>query len=161
MPTVVRPKHRKSAPAPAPVTARRGKAKPKPKQAPKKTPPALVREAAENPATWADLTGNAGEARARRVRKKKERAISTRRYGLVIILLAVVGTLYIGHQYESQKLVEEVQQLRGERTRLVLQKNRLKGEFDEMTAPSVILRRAEALGLQSGGHYAPPIIVDR
>ena len=78
-----------------------------------------------------------------------------------IILAAIVVTVYIGHQYESQKLVEEVQDLRSERSRLVLQKNRLKGEFDAMTAPAVILRRAEALGLESGGPYAPPIIIDR
>lgn len=160
MPTVVRPKHRKSAPPPAPVTARRSK--PKSKPAPKKQTLAKpIPQAAEHLSTWADLTGNSGEARARRVRKKKARAVSTRRYGLAIILAAFFVTAYIGHQYESQKLVEEVQDLRNERARLVLQKNRLKGEFDAMTAPAVILRRSEALGLQSGGYYAPPIILDR
>jgi hypothetical protein len=86
-------------------------------------------------------------------------AVPTLRFALLLALACAALTLYVGHLYASQSLVDEVQELRRENLRLVMQQNRLRGEFDRMTAPAVILQRADAIGLRASGEYAPVIIV--
>lgn len=86
--------------------------------------------------------------------------ISTARFGLLVVAVATVFTLYIGHVYRTQDLLNELQQMRRENLRLHLQHNELKGELDEATGPSVIHARAPELGLQSGFVYAPLVRTD-
>lgn len=152
MPTVVRPARRKgtekakSRPAPA----RRAPAKPK----------AAPASRGEQPTSWAELAGKAPPAQRRRERSPGlVDAVPTLRFATLLAIACAVLTLYVGHLYASQSLVDEVQELRKEKLRLSLQQNRLRGEFDRMTAPAVILHRAEALGLHASGDYAPTIIV--
>jgi hypothetical protein len=151
MPTVVRPTRRngaaKARPAPAPKARR---TQPKPAQ----------RRGPEQPASWAELAGKAPPAQRRRERAPGfVDAVPTLRFATLLAIACAVLTLYVGHLYASQSLVDEVQQLRQEKLRLTLQQNRLRGEFDRMTAPAVILHRAEAIGLRASGEYAPTIVV--
>jgi len=76
---------------------------------------------------------------------------------LVLLALATVFTLFIGHVHATQDLLDELQQARRENLRLHLQHNRLKGEFDQATGPSVIYERAGAMGLEEGIAYGPTI----
>lgn len=86
--------------------------------------------------------------------------ISTARYALVLFLVAGVFTLYIAHVYASQDLLNSLQQIRRENLQLHLRHNRITGAIDRATGPSVIYRRAAALGLEEGITYGPPILLD-
>jgi len=168
MPTVVRPARRtgpskakpKAKPKARPIAKAKPKASPAPRAAPRKRA-APARRGGEQPSSWAELAGKAPAAEARR----KERApglvdtYSTIRFALLLAIACTALTLYVGHLYSSQTLAEEVQQLRKDKMRLALQHNRLRGEFDHMTAPAVILHRAEAIGLRASGDYGPTIVI--
>ena len=86
--------------------------------------------------------------------------IPTVRVALLILTLAIGFTLYVGHVHATQEALAELQQLRRENLRLHLKYNRLKGEFDQATSPTVIHRRARALGLQEELTYGPTILVE-
>ncbi len=81
--------------------------------------------------------------------------ISTARFTLLVVTIAAVFTLYIGHVYQTQDILNELQQLRRENLRLHLHHSQLKGEFDKATGPSVIYERASDMGLKDGFAYAP------
>ncbi len=109
--------------------------------------------------SWSDLASKKGAA-ARRAKAPKRglvEGVPTLRFALYVVLACALLTLYVGHVYATQALAAEVQQLERENHRLVLKHNRLRGEFDRMTSPSVILNRAEALGLDTGSAYGPTI----
>lgn len=74
--------------------------------------------------------------------------ISTLRFGLVVFAIAAAFTIYIGHVYQSQDLLDEINLQRQENVRLHLQHNRALAEYNAATGPSVIYRRAQTLGLQ-------------
>lgn len=86
--------------------------------------------------------------------------ISTARFALVLFLVAGVFTLYIAHVYASQDLLDSLQQMRRENLQLHLSHNRITGAIYRATGPSVIYRRAAALGLEEGVTYGPPILLD-
>ena len=86
--------------------------------------------------------------------------ISTARFALVLFLVAGVFTLYIAHVYASQDLLNSLQQMRRDNLQLHLSHNRITGAIDRATGPSVIYRRAAALGLEEGITYGPPILLD-
>lgn len=109
--------------------------------------------------SWGDLASKKG-ATTRRAKAPKRglvEGVPTLRFALFMVVVCALFTLYVGHVYATQALAVEVQQLQRENHRLVLKHNRLRGEFDRMTSPSVILHRAEALGLESGSAYGPTI----
>ena len=83
--------------------------------------------------------------------------ISTTRFALLIVALAILFTMYVGHVHATQDLLADVQQLRRENLQLHLKYNRLKGEFDQMVGPSVIYERARELGLEENAVYGPTI----
>ena len=109
---------------------------------------------------WSDLsTGKANVKLQKRAAKPGlVDGVPTLRFAVLLVAACALFTLYVGHVYATQELVAEVQQLQKERLRLVLKHNRLRGEFDRMTAPSVILDRAAALGLEPGSEYGPMIL---
>ncbi len=79
-----------------------------------------------------------------------------------MLLAVTMFTLYVGHVQATQDVLADVQELRRENLRLHLRYNRVKGEFDRMTGPEVIYRRAKELGLEEGFAYGPairPVIV--
>ncbi len=86
--------------------------------------------------------------------------VSTVRFGLLVLVIAVVFTLYVGHVYATQDVLVELQQLRRENLRLHLKHNQLKSAFDRATGPSVVYQRAWAMGLEDGIEYGPTIEVE-
>ncbi|MEP0547131.1 MAG: hypothetical protein ABJF88_09370 [Rhodothermales bacterium] len=123
--------------------------------------PAKAVPVAKLPA-WSDLSAS----KANTVKQKREAkpglvdGVPTLRFAVLLVAACALFTLYVGHVYATQDLVAEVQQLQKEKLRLVLKHNRLRGEFDRMTAPSVILDRAAALGLEPGSQYGPTILLN-
>lgn len=85
--------------------------------------------------------------------------ISTIKLALLIIAIALVGTLYVGHIHATEGVVAELQEARKANQRLHLRLNRLEGIYDQATSPAVIYRRARALGLLHSAEYAPSITV--
>ena len=79
------------------------------------------------------------------------------RFGLLVLTIVTVFTLYVGHVYATQDVLAELQQMRRENLRLHLKHNQLKSAFDRATGPSVIYQRAGAMGLQDGIDYGPTI----
>ena len=78
------------------------------------------------------------------------------------MILAIAGlfTLYVGHVHATTDVYNQLQQARAENQRLHLKHNRLKGAYDRRTGPSVIYERARALGLQESVTYGSPITVE-
>ena len=83
--------------------------------------------------------------------------ISTARFALVVFAIAGLLILYIGHVYTTQDILNDLQVLRRDNLRLHLQHNRLRGQYDAATGPSVIYRRAPDLGLEDGFIYGETI----
>ena len=111
---------------------------------------------------WSDLAGKKNKAgkkkrNAKGVKPGLVDGVPTLRFAVLLVTACALFTLYVGHVYATQALVSDVQTLRKDNLRLVLKHNRLRGEFDRMTSPAVILDRAEALGLAPSGDYAPAI----
>ena len=112
---------------------------------------------------WHDLATGENERHRRRARNVSVlEAISTARFALLIAAVAAVFTVYVGHVHATRDLLSTVTALRQENLRLHLQHNRLKGDFDRATGPSLIYQRAGALGLEEGIAYGPTIrVVER
>lgn len=110
--------------------------------------------------SWRDLaTSNEREGERPRALARIDN-VSTVRFGLVLLAIATIFTFYIGHVHATQDLLTELQQARRENLQLHMQVSQLKGAFDKATGPSVIDRRAEAMGLEEGHTYGPTIKVD-
>jgi hypothetical protein len=86
--------------------------------------------------------------------------MSTARVALVILAVAGLFTLYVGHIYATQDLLADVQRLRTENLELFLKKNRLSSAWDHATAPPVIYERARELGLSENVPQGETIIID-
>lgn len=104
---------------------------------------------------WKEISNN----RRARTEGFLER-VSTVRFALVILALAAVFTLYVGHVHATQDLLVRVQEARQTNQALHLKHNRLKGAFDRATGPSVVHERARALGLEESLEYGPTIEVE-
>lgn len=110
--------------------------------------------------SWKDLAAdNEREAHRPRMSAYIEK-ISTMRFGLLLLAVAAVFTLYIGHVHATQEVLADLQQARKENLNLHLKLNRLKGDFDWATGPAVVYRRAREMGLQEGIAYGPTIEIE-
>ena len=87
-------------------------------------------------------------------------AVSTIRFALLLAAVAAAFTLYVGHVHATQNILAKTETARKENHRLHLKYNRLKGEFDRMTGPAEIHRRANALGLIEDAAYGTTIILN-
>lgn len=83
--------------------------------------------------------------------------VSTLRFALLIFAIAAAFTVYVGHVYATQDLLTAVQEARKENQRLHMHYNQRKAAFDQATSPTVIYRRARALGLEEQVAYGPTI----
>ena len=107
--------------------------------------------------SWRDLaTGNERDAQRPHTLAQIDK-VSTARFGLVLLAVATLFTLYIGHVHATQDLLDELQQARRANLQLHLQHNRLKGTFDQATGPAVVYQRAGAMGLEEGIVYGPTV----
>ncbi|MDT0630206.1 hypothetical protein RQM47_03595 [Rubrivirga sp. S365] len=84
-------------------------------------------------------------------------AVPSLRFGLLVLLGCLVATLFVSHVYATRATLGDLQDARRENERLRLTHQRLQGEVDQMVGPSVVMRRAAALGLEEGVAYGPPI----
>lgn len=151
-----KPATKKRAPVARPKKARASKSR----AASRKPRRPTTRATAKLPG-WSDLAGKKNVAKKKKntkgVKPGLVEAVPTLRFAVLLVAACALFTLYVGHVYATQALVADVQTLRKDNLRLVLKHNRLRGEFDRMTSPSVILSRAAALGLEPSGEYAPTI----
>ena len=85
--------------------------------------------------------------------------ISNTRFIALILALAALFTLYVGHVHATQALLAELERARRDNLRLHLKHNRLKGEFDQATGPAVIYERARKIGLEESVVYGPTVRV--
>lgn len=109
---------------------------------------------------WHDLaTGEPERYRMRARHASFLETISTARFGLLILVIAIAFTGYVGHVYATQNLLVERQLAEKENLRLHLRHNRLKGLFDQTTGPAMIYSRAKEMGLEEGIIYGPTIEV--
>jgi hypothetical protein len=124
---------------------------------------------------WADLddAGQVGVARhggraaagsrkavqiaARKAALRPLDAVPSLRFGLLVLIACVVGTLFVSHVYATRSTLADLQDARRENEHLRLAGQRLRGEFDQMTGPNAVMPRALALGLEEGIAYGVPI----
>lgn len=109
--------------------------------------------------SWADLEPSNRRRRSDTGGSFLEQ-VSTARFALLVLLVAGAFTLYVGHVHATSDLLNELQAARTENRQLHLQRNRLQGEFDRRTGPSIIYERAHDLGLRASVSYGPIITVD-
>jgi len=98
--------------------------------------------------SWSDLEPKTNPRRKESDDGSFLQGVSTVRFAALLLGLAVLFTLYVGHVHATQQVLMDVQTARQANHTLHLKHNRLKGEFDHATGPSVIYERARALGLQ-------------
>ncbi|MFN3597333.1 MAG: hypothetical protein ACK41D_08690 [Rubricoccaceae bacterium] len=110
---------------------------------------------------WSDLGGNGTAAATRPPRTRALDLVPSLRTGVVLLVLAVLATLFVGHGYATRALLAEAQQLRRENLTLQLTNQRLRGAVDQMTGPGAVIERARALGLEEGIAYGPVVYVAR
>lgn len=127
---------------------------------------------------WSDLdrtglTGTPGRAaagqkkaahladrKAGRPRLRPFDAVPSLRFGLLVLIACVVGTLFVAHVYATRATLAELQDARRQNEQLRLAGQRLRGEFHQMTGPDAVMPRARALGLEEGIAYGVPIQLD-
>lgn len=108
---------------------------------------------------WDDLDSTARRSSSDRTDTVLQ-GVSTGRFALVLLLVAGVFTLYVGHVHATTDLYTQLQQARTTNQQLHLKHNRLEGAYDRRTGPSVIYERARALGLRESVTYGPPVHVE-
>lgn len=106
---------------------------------------------------WRDLATSNERAPSRSRLGAHVDKVSTVRFGLLLLAVAAVFTLYIGHVHATQDVLVKLQQQRRANLQLHLKRNQLKGEFDRATGPAVVYQRARAEGLEEGIEYGPTI----
>jgi cell division protein FtsL len=96
-------------------------------------------------------------ARSRGRTEKVLARVSTTRFLLYVLLFCVASLTYVNHVYATQELLTNLERVRRENQQLHLRLNRLKATFDAATAPSLVIPRARALGLEQATGYGPEI----
>jgi cell division protein FtsL len=87
-------------------------------------------------------------------------AVSTVRFALILAAVATAFTVYVGHVHATHDILAKTEAARKENHQLHLKYNRLKGEFDRMTGPAEIHRRANALGLVEDAAYRATVTLN-
>ena len=121
----------------------------------KTVPPSPLAQRAGRAAGGARQATKRAAERAGRARPLD--AVPSLRFGLLVLLACVVATLFVSHVYATRATLGDLQDARRANERLRLTHQRLQGEVDQMVGPSVVMRRAAALGLEEGVAYGPPI----
>ncbi|MEQ9103396.1 MAG: hypothetical protein RIE53_01725 [Rhodothermales bacterium] len=141
------------APNTAPKTRAKSASRATPKVAPKsqgtpKSQGAPKRDTPFGPSWTALEKDNARKRRKRNGRTTFIGSLSTLRFALGVLAVAIVFTLYVGHVYATQELVQDVERLSRQRLELDLEYNRVRGQFDRVTGHDDIWERARDLGLR-------------
>ncbi len=96
---------------------------------------------------WADLEAGDGKSSRAPEWSGAFATVPILRLVVVILSIAAVFTVYVGHVHATTDLLTEVDRLRSENLELHLDRNLVKGSFDRASGPGVIATRARALGL--------------
>lgn len=110
--------------------------------------------------SWADLEPSTNRRRSAASEDSFLEHVSTGRFALLILAIAGLFTLYVGHVHATTDVYNQLQEAQAENQRLHLKHNRLKGAYQRRTGPSVIYDRARELGLQESVTYGPPVDMD-
>ena len=88
---------------------------------------------------------------------KSFRSMTTARFALWLFGAGIAATLYVGHVQATQATFERLHRTRKANLQLQLERDRLKGELDHATGPTVIYPKAYELGLIEGFEYGPTL----
>ena len=112
---------------------------------------------------WKDLGGKAPSRGKKTSASRKLKALDATpslKLGLLLLFACALVTAFIGHTFETQATLSDVQAAQKENERLRLTNQRLRGAFDQMTGPEEVMPRAARLGLVEGVAYGPAISLD-
>lgn len=111
---------------------------------------------------WRELAeGNASRQRPRQESPTWLGAMSTARFVVIVLAVATLFTLYVGHVFATQDVLTEVQGLRNDQLALEMTFDKLEGEYHRVTGPERVFREARGLGLEDRLLEGAPVIVRR
>jgi len=87
-------------------------------------------------------------------------ALSTARFAAMVLAVATLFTLYVGHVFAMQDLLADVQNLRNENLALEMTFDKLEGDFHSKIGPEAMFGEAAQLGLSERLPTGTPIIID-
>jgi hypothetical protein len=118
---------------------------------------------ADTTATLPDWGALAGVSRQSVASKRSGllESVTTARFVRWLFVVAVGATLYVGHVHATQATYERLHALRKENLRLHLERDRLQGQLDHATGPTVIYPKAQEMGLREGFEYGPTLRVSK
>jgi len=85
--------------------------------------------------------------------------MTTARFALWLFGVGIAATFYVGHVQATQSTFERLHGLTKTNLGLLLERDRLKGELDHATGPTVIYAKARELGLKEGFVYGPSLTI--
>jgi hypothetical protein len=107
---------------------------------------------------WDALPGGTSRRKSKQFWQRLD-SVTTARFARWLFGIGVAVTLYVGHVGATQSTYERLHAIQKENLRLHLERDRLKGELDHATGPTVIYPRAHKLGLEEGLAYGRTIVV--
>lgn len=110
--------------------------------------------------TWSKLESKANRKVKSAPRAPLLDAVPTVRFALILTFVAAAFTLYVGHVHATQEVLAKTQEARRANHSLFLKYNRVKGEYDRLTGPGEIVRRARALGLIEDAAYGRTVVIE-
>lgn len=114
---------------------------------------ATARQHATRQAVQTDLQDAASEAKPFRERIKAWKLIG------IIILMGAAGLAYVSHVFKTQDILTEVSQLEQEFEKVRRVHADRKFQFERMTGPSDVYRRASQQGFVHGGAAEGVVVV--
>jgi hypothetical protein len=84
-------------------------------------------------------------------------SMTTARFAVWLFGAGIAATLYVGHVQATQATFERLYGIRKVNLQLQLERDRLKGELDHATGPTMIYPKAYELGLKEGFEYGPSL----
>ena len=94
-----------------------------------------------------------------RKKSKKTKLWSPWKLIMYSVLFGVLGSIYLTHVFQMQNTLREVQQLRRDYERAERLHTDTRRNYDRMTGPAEVYRRAESLGMVTGGAVDPVIFI--
>lgn len=109
---------------------------------------------------WKDLTTSNDKKRSPHDEAEAYiSTLSTTRFAVMLLSMATLFTLYVGHIYSTQELLSNVKELRRENQNLGLHLNEVQGLYAAVTGPEIFIR-ARGLGLEPRLPEKDKIILD-
>jgi len=87
-------------------------------------------------------------------------ALSTARFAAVVLAVATLFTLYVGHVFAMQDLLADVQNSRNHNLALQMTFDKLEGDFRSKIGPEAMFAEATRLGLSERMPTGTPIVIE-